>query len=91
MRSHAETITFIKKYFDFQNYINIDSLIDCIIREYQDLWTNQQVHKFIGPFSQKIYEIFNTENINPRELIYLTRQDGMIGLIIETMKAISNV
>ena len=72
-KAHEETIIFIKKYFDFHNLIPIDHFIDRLLKEYEALWEKFNINQIIDQFNDEIFEIFGTENIDPKDLIRLTR------------------
>lgn len=53
-RVHSETISFLKKYFDYDNQIPIDIFIDRLVQDYGDLWGNQNADQLMDHFSWKI-------------------------------------
>lgn len=42
----------------------------------------------IDPFTWKLLEIFG-ENVDPRELISMTRDSGMVGLVLHIFQSIN--
>lgn len=79
-------MSFLKKYFNGPvEVISADNFIQCIIRQYEHLWGTQNSGQIFEDFNYKIYELFS-ENINIRDLVKRTLNDGMIGLILEIFK-----
>jgi hypothetical protein len=89
-RVHSETITFLKKYFDFENVIPLEQFIDRIVQDYGDLWNNQNAEQLMDHFSWKVVEIFG-DYIDPRDLMTVTRDNGIIGLILQIFQSINEM
>lgn len=48
------------------------------------------MEKIFDDFTYKIADIFGNDNVDLRELIRITKEDGMIGLILRIFKEIKN-
>ena len=79
----------MKKYFDFDNPIPLENFIDRIVQDYGELWDNQNLEQLMDHFSYKMAEMFG-DSVNPRELISLTRDNGIIGLILQIFQSIND-
>lgn len=62
--------------------------IDRLIQDYGDLWGNQNAEQLMDHFSWKISEIFG-DNVIPRDLITMTKDNGIIGLILQVFQSIN--
>lgn len=60
------------------------------MREYETLWGTQNVDKIFDDFTYKISDIFGCDYVDLRELARLTKEDGMIGLILRIFKEIKS-
>ena len=90
-KAHSETLTFLKKYFDLNSSaIRTEVFIHRILQEYEGLWGTDNVEQIIEDFTYKIHEIFDSELIDTRDLMQRTKNDGMIGLILQIFKEIKN-
>lgn len=49
--------------------------------------SNVDVRQIIDPFTYKIMEIFGPDSIEPYDLAAVTKEDGMIGLILQIFKS----
>ena len=59
------------------------------MREFEQLWGNENSDRVFNDFNYKLYEAFG-EQVRMRDLIIQTKDDGMIGLILETFKQVKN-
>lgn len=90
-KAHPETIAFIKKYFETVNLeVPLERFISKIMQEYETLWGTQNADKIFDDFTYKVAEIFGNEYVDLRELVRITREDGMIGLILRIFKEIKS-
>lgn len=60
------------------------------MQEFEALWGTQNAQKILDDFTYKIADIFNSDYIDLRELVRLTKEDGMIGLILRIFKEIKS-
>lgn len=60
------------------------------MRDYEYLWGNQNVDKIFDDFTYKIADIFGCDYVDLRELGRITKEDGMIGLILRIFKEVKN-
>ena len=88
-RFHSETVNFLKRYFDFESLIPIDSFIERVVQEFGDLWNNESDEHLIEGLSWKVIENFG-ENIDPRDLLVASSNNGMIGLILQFFKSMKD-
>lgn len=59
------------------------------MQEYEKLWGTQNAATILEDFIYKISDIFGgQEKIDLRELVWITKEDGMIGLILKIFKDI---
>lgn len=59
------------------------------MQEYEHLWGTQNAAKIFEDFTYKISDLFGGyDTIDLRELVWITREDGMIGLILKIFKDI---
>ena len=87
-RVHEETKEFLRKYFDLNNPIPYDQFVQKIVHSHPDIWEYDRAEDMIERFTFKIIEIFG-EYIDPRDLIYTTRDKGIIGLILDVFQSIN--
>jgi hypothetical protein len=90
VKAHSETYNFLKKYFSSSTKeIPLELFIKRIMHEYESLWGTQNVDKIFDDFAYKVEDIFG-DIVDVRELIRVTREDGMIGLILRVFKEIKS-
>lgn len=88
-RGHSETVEFLKSYFDLESPIPLGSFMERIIQRYSTLWENQDIEQILEHLTYKIAEYFDGESVDPRELLRCTRENGMIGFILEIFHLIN--
>lgn len=54
------------------------------------MWGTQNADKIYDDFTYKITDIFGNDYVDLRELARITKEDGMIGLILRIFKEIKN-
>lgn len=86
---NAETQSFLKRNFDLESPIPVNNFIDCLLVEYEGLWEGQDnVDYLLSRFGEKVIDIFG-DSVEPRKLMALTREGGMLGFIQEVFISIN--
>ena len=60
------------------------------MEEYEALWGTHNINAILDDFTYKMTDIFGCECVYVSELVRLTHEDGMIGLILRIFKEIKN-
>ncbi len=50
------------------------------------MWDNQTLEQWLEEFTYKVNEMFGIDGIDPKALIVVTKNDGMLGLIMNIFK-----
>lgn len=86
VKAHSQTLKFIKKYFDPNYIIPTDQFISKILQEYGNMWDNQNLQQLLEDFTYKVNEMFGVDGVDPKALVMITKNDGMLGLIMNIFK-----
>jgi hypothetical protein len=98
-KMHSEPMEFLKKYFSGYSASNVPSpaFVDFLSKEFSSLWTESQAqgiykcNSAIFPeFSQKLMDRLGHEYISMPRLYQLTKENGLIGLILGILKELKN-
>ncbi len=52
------------------------------------MWDNQTLEQWLEEFTYKVNEMFGIDGIDPKALIVATKDNGMLGLIMNIFKEI---
>lgn len=98
-KMHPEPMEFLKKYFSGYSASTVPStaFIDFLSKEYSSLWTESQaqgtisIYSAIFPeFSQKLTDKLGHEHVSMTRLCQMTRDNGLIGLILGILRDLKN-
>ena len=53
--------------------VGLEKFIQCVLRDYEHLWGNQNVDKIFDDFTYKVADIFGYEYVDLRELGRITK------------------
>lgn len=54
------------------------------------MWDNQNLEQLLEDFTYKVNEMFGVDGIDPKALVIATKNDGMLGLIMNIFKELKD-